>query len=253
MNTIMKFVRLLIILLLFAPLFVSAQESALPNAGITPESPFYFIDRWGEAVREFLTLNPESRARLHVAFAAERVSEIKIILKTKGVDAKGLEVAQSRLQEHLADASKIVINLKAEGKNVVELEEELENRFDHSKAALEQAFEEEERVLETQEDELEQKIKEARRVGDTAQVEALIQQLGQVKAQLELLEIKEEDAEEALEQEEERLEEEMELIEEQKERARGAEEEQEERNSKKAERELEQLEKELDRVEDDDD
>lgn len=205
---------------------VFAQNQAvLPNAGLTPESNFYFLDKFGETLREFFTFNPEGKARLQITFAAERVAEIKVILETKGVEAKGLEVAQSRLQAHLANAATIVVDQKAEGKDVSQLAKELDDEFDAPKTALEQTFKAEKRALEAQEKELEDKILEARRAGDTAQVESLVRELGQVKAQKELLELKEEEVEEALEQEEERLEEEMEIKEEAEKAIRDAEEE----------------------------
>lgn len=204
------------------------NQAVLPNAGLTPESPFYFLDRFGEALKEFFTFNPEGKARLQITFAAERVAEIKIILETKGVEAKGLEVAQSRLQAHLANAATIVTEQKSRGKDVSALAKELDDEFESPKAALEQTFKEQERALGAQEKELKRKIFEARRAGDTVQVESLVQQLGQLKAQKEFLEFKEEEAEESLEREEERLEEEMEAKEEAEKAIREAEKERQE-------------------------
>jgi len=210
-KTFISSVFVLVALFVFGGGTVFAQNQAvLPNAGLTPESNFYFLDKFGEALREFFTFNPEGKARLQITFASERVAEIKVILETKGVEAKGLEVAQSRLQAHLANASTIVLDQKAEGKDVSQLAKELDDEFDAPKIALEQTFKAEKRTLEAQEKELKGKILEARRADDTAQVESLIQQLGQIKAQKELLELKEEEAGEVLEQEEERLEKEME-------------------------------------------
>ncbi|MFH1451472.1 MAG: hypothetical protein ABIF89_02590 [bacterium] len=219
----------LVALLILSGGTVFAQnQTVLPNAGLTPESNFYFLDKFGEALREFFTFNPEGKAHLQITFAAERIAEIKVILETKGVEAKGLEVAQSRLQAHLANAATIVVDRKAEGKDVSQLAKELGDEFDAPKTALEQAFKAKKRALEAQEKELKGKILEARRAGDTAQVESLVQQLGQIKAQKELLELKEEEAEEALEQEEERIEEEMEAKEEAEKAIREAEKEKQE-------------------------
>jgi len=208
--------------------FAQSPQATLPSAGLTPESNFYFLDKFGEALREFFTFNPEGKAHLQITFAAERIAEIKVILETKGVEAKGLAVAQSRLQAHLANAATIVTEQKAEGNDVGALAKELDDEFDAPKTALEQTFKAEKRALEAQEKDLKSKILEARRAGDTAQVENLIQQLGQVKAQKELLELKEEEAEDALEQEEERLEEEMEAKEEAEKAIREAEKEKQE-------------------------
>lgn len=212
----MQIIKTLAISLLLVPAFVLAQNQqvALPSAGLTPESNFYFLDTFSEAFREFLTFNPDGKAHLQITFAAERIAEIKVILETKGVEALGLEVAQSRLQAHLANAATIVVDQKAEGKDVSQLAKELDDEFDAPKTALEQAFKAEKRALDAQEEELKARIRAARQAGDTAQVESLVQELRQVKVQKELLELKEEEAEEALEKEEERIEEEMEAKEE---------------------------------------
>lgn len=206
---------IIVALLVFTDSFVFAQNQfVLPSAGLTPESPFYFLDRLGETLRTFFTFNPEGKARLQIAFAAERVAEIKIILEAKGIEAKGLEVAQSHLQAHLANAATILADQKSKGKDVSALARELDDDFEGPKSALEKTFKEQERALEVQERELKQKILEARRRGDTAQVETLVQQLAEVKAQKELLDLKEEEAEKVFEREEERIEEEMEAKEE---------------------------------------
>lgn len=225
----MNILRAIIFSLLAIPLLVSAQtEPVLPDAGLTPESPLYFLDKFGETLREFFTVNPEGKAHLQITFAAERVAEIKVILENKGVEARGLEVAQSRLQAHLANAANIVIAQKADGKDISQLAKELDEEFEDSKNALKQTFKAEKRALKLQEKELKRKIVEARQADDAAQVENLVQQLGQVKAQKELLELKEEEAEEALEREEERLEEEMEAREEAEKAIKEAEEEKQE-------------------------
>ena len=206
----MKTIKFILISLLFIPVLAFAHEPvALPNAGLTPESAFYFVDKIGEALREFLTFNPEGKAHLQIDFAAERIAEIKIILETKGVNAKGLGIAQSRLQANIAKAAGIVEKEKSKGKDVSELAKSISGDFDTNKEALKQAFKDQERFLEAKEDELKAKIREARQAGDTAQVEALVKELGDIKAQKELLELKEEEQEEALEQEEEKIEREM--------------------------------------------
>src|SRR3990167_7082697 len=229
-------IKIVLISLLFIPALVFAQNQAvLPNAGLTPESPFYFFDKLGEALREFFTFKPESKAHLQIDFAAERIAEIKIILETKGVNAKGLEVAQSRLQANIAKAAGIVEGEKSKGKDVSELAKNISEDFDANKEALKQAFKDGERSLEAKEDELKAKIREARRAGDTAQVEALLKELGEIKAQKELLELKEEEQEEALEQEEEKIEREMDKKEDAEKAIKEAEEERQEVLDKAAE------------------
>lgn len=204
------FVAMSLFVLAGGAAFAQNQQAALPSAGLTPESAFYFLDRFGEALREFFTFNPEGKARLQITFAAERISEIKVILETKGVEAKGLEVAQSRLQAHLANAAVVLADQKSEGKDISTLAKELDDELETPKSALADSFKTEKRTLKAKENELKAQLKAAHRAGDTAKAEAIAQELGQVKAQLELLELKEGDIEDAVEAEEEKLEEEME-------------------------------------------
>lgn len=236
----MKIIKPILISLFFVPLFVFAQnQAALPNAGLTPESSFYFLDKLGEALQRFFTFNPESKARLEITFAKERVAEIKIILETKGVEAKGLEVAQSRLQVHLASAATIVTDQKSKGKDVSTLAKELDDELETPKSSLADSFKAEKRPLKAKEDELKTQLKAAHRAGDTAKEEALAQELGQVKAQLELLELKEEDVKDELEEEEEKIEEEMEARHKAEKTIREAEEEKEKLIDEAAEKGIE--------------
>ena len=94
--------------LLLVPSLLFAQTGTPPSAGLTPQSPFYFIDRLGEVLQEILAFNPETRISLQIGFVAERIAEIQVDMEAKDVDAKGLGVAQERLQAHLAKASRLV-------------------------------------------------------------------------------------------------------------------------------------------------
>ena len=133
----MKTIKSILISFLFIPVLALAHEPvALPNAGLTPESAFYFVDKIGEALRDFFTFNPKSKAHLQIDFAAERIAEIKIILETKGVNAKGLGVAQSRLQANIAKAAGIVEGEKSKGKDVSELAKNISEDFDANKKNL---------------------------------------------------------------------------------------------------------------------
>ncbi len=201
------------------------NQVVLPNAGLTPESNFYFLDRFGEALQQFFTFSPEGKAHLQITFAAERVAEIKVIFENKGIEAKGIKVAQTLLYANLASAATILADQKTEGKNVSALAKELNEEFAGPKTALEQTFKDEKQKLEAKEDELKAKIKEARKVGDTVQADALVKELGDVKAQKELLEQKEDEQAQDLDEQEEALEEQMEVKDEAAKKIREAEKE----------------------------
>lgn len=207
------FITFLVILAIFTGnnALAQNQQPALPSAGLTPESPFYFLDRLGEVIQQFFTFNPDSKAHLQITFAAERVAEIKVMLETKGIHTKGIEVAEDLLRTHIASAATIVVDQKAEGKDVSQLAKDLDDEFATPKIALEQTFKDEQQIMEAKEKELKAKIRAARQASNTTQVEALAKELSDVKTQKELLDLKKEDQEKALENENERIREEMEI------------------------------------------
>ncbi len=189
----------------------TSQQITLPNAGLTPESPFFFFDTFREGLQEFFTFNPEAKAHLQITFAAERIAEIKVIIETKGVNAKGLGVAQNLLREHLAKAAVIVESEKAKGKDVSVLAKSIGNDVGSEKEALKQTFKGQGKLLEVKEEELKAKIREARKAGNTAEIDTLTQQLSQIKVQKDVLDTKKDEQEKILEKEEERIEEQMEI------------------------------------------
>jgi hypothetical protein len=57
---------------------VSAQEAeaVLPGPGTTPDSPFYFMDKWGEQILLMFTFNAENKTQKALCYADERMAEI---------------------------------------------------------------------------------------------------------------------------------------------------------------------------------
>ncbi len=52
-----------------------AQEEELPDPGITPDSPFYFLDNWGKNIGLIFAFGPEAKARKALEYAEERLAE----------------------------------------------------------------------------------------------------------------------------------------------------------------------------------
>jgi hypothetical protein len=74
--------RLLVISVLLLTTFfvggtVAAQDDELPNPGITPDSPFYFFDKFTKSVGMFFTFGDEAKAKKALRYAEERLSEIQ--------------------------------------------------------------------------------------------------------------------------------------------------------------------------------
>jgi hypothetical protein len=54
---------------------VYAQDEELPDPGITPDSPFYFLDKWGKNITMFFTFGAEAKAKKALRYAEERLAE----------------------------------------------------------------------------------------------------------------------------------------------------------------------------------
>lgn len=188
-----------------AQIGVDASLEGLPEAGITPESSWYFLDRIGEEVERFFTFRAESKARLQLKFAAERMAEIKMILETKGVEAEGLTIAKKRLEQNLVRMNEIIEKQKEKG-NTVAFAEELGRGVDEKEGALKNAFKAEMEALKIQEQELEAKIRIAKETRDTSAFAALTAELAGLRARRETLEDEFDAHEELFDREEDRLE-----------------------------------------------
>jgi len=197
-------------LLVGGAVFAQSSQVALPSAGLTPESSFYFLDRLGENLRQFFTFNPEAKAKLQIEFAGERIAEIKVIVEKKGVNAKGLAIAESLLQANVAYAAEIVSEEKVSGKDVSALAKTLNDEFDARDKLLEQTFKDAKAQLKVQRKEIKTKLlAEARRVGDTAQIAVLEAQLNDIDGQIDALGKKKDQLEDSLQNEQEKIEDEM--------------------------------------------
>jgi len=224
----------------------------LPDPGQKPGDFFYFLDQWIESLGEFFTFNPEAKALLQTERALERIAEVKALLEVKGIDDPGLDVAQEKIQAHMARASQIVKQQKTKGKEVAQLAQKLDDDFDAGQELLKQTFKAEKARLDAQKEEIKLQILQARQAGDFEKVGQLRTTLAGIETQKEALEGKWEAQEESLELEEEKLEaelgdeeKELEELEEQEEDVLDQKEEEIERAFEQRERALELQEKSL--------
>jgi cellobiose-specific phosphotransferase system component IIA len=77
----MKITSLLISLIFLFSLGVGvlAQEIELPDPGLTPNSPFYFMEIIAEEIGTFFTFGDLKKAERYAALAAERLAEVQVI------------------------------------------------------------------------------------------------------------------------------------------------------------------------------
>jgi len=87
---------------------VLAQETELPDPGLTPDSPFYFLETIAEGIGTFFTFGDLKKAERHASLAAERLAEAQAVVeKGKSEFAeKTLERYEKQLNNSIARAEK---------------------------------------------------------------------------------------------------------------------------------------------------
>lgn len=144
---------------------VNAQtEAELPSPGLTPDSPFYFLEIFFEGVGTFFTFGDVAKAERYANLAAERVAEAKAVVD-KGkpeVAEKALTRYQEQLEKSLAKADQA----QAKGKSVSAVTEIVSQATAKHLTVLEE-------LLERVPEQAKPAILQAREVSITGQVKAL--------------------------------------------------------------------------------
>ena len=94
----------LLALLVVGVAHAQTTEEELPEPGMTPANPFYFLDEFGEWLRfNLFTYDDEAETDLLLAYADERVAELKAMDEegtlTPEQEEKVLEKYQKLLME----------------------------------------------------------------------------------------------------------------------------------------------------------
>ena len=80
---------------MFSNSVFAESQFGLPDPGLTPESPFYFLDTWDEEVRLFFSHSDSARLKRYRASAAERLSEAEK-LAGRGISATQIALERYR-------------------------------------------------------------------------------------------------------------------------------------------------------------
>lgn len=100
----------------------SAQETNLPNPGITPDSPFYFLDKWGESFGRLFAFGNKANAAKQSKYAEERLAEAKQMAEEG--KQKEVQEAINGYGNLISDAAAELSEAAKDGKNI---EDELTN------------------------------------------------------------------------------------------------------------------------------
>jgi len=151
--------------LIFSAIPSLAQtESTLPSPGLTPDSPFYFLERFFEGIGTFFTFGDVAKAERYARLASERVAEAKAV-----VDKGKPEVAEkalTRYQEYLEKSLAKTEEAQAKGKSVAEVTEIVSQATIKHLTVLEE-------VLEKVPQPAKSAILQAREASKTGQIKAL--------------------------------------------------------------------------------
>jgi len=88
-----------------------AQDEGLPDPGLTPDSPFYFLDGLGKNIGMFFTFGNEAKARKALQYAEERLAEARAMAdkdRVKETERAASEYDKfiSQVQKRLEEAGK---------------------------------------------------------------------------------------------------------------------------------------------------
>lgn len=144
-SSALKVLSFLLILFLSFPVVLAQEEPA--EAGVTPDSFWWGLDKALDQISLLLSLGPEDKARKGLEIAQERLLEVKVMAEQQNLDAA--EKAQAEHRKILGKVKGVVSSLD-EDESERELEQELE---------IEQELREHEEEVERVSAELKVKIK----------------------------------------------------------------------------------------------
>ncbi|MFC1991637.1 DUF5667 domain-containing protein [Chloroflexota bacterium] len=102
----------------FSGVAYAQEEEALPDPGTTPDSAFYFMDKWGKSLSLAFTFNAERKAQKALRYADERMAEIDAMMAKNKI--KEATKAANEYQNCLGIATKNMEQAKLKGADVSE-------------------------------------------------------------------------------------------------------------------------------------
>lgn len=104
-----KIIITLITFSLFFSTVALAKDFSLPEAGLTPDSSFYFLKSWKENVQTFFTFNAKQKAKQYLHLAGVRLAEYQKMLEKNKTEIaeKTLTKYQNQLNRALSKVEEI--------------------------------------------------------------------------------------------------------------------------------------------------
>jgi len=124
-------------------------RSALTSRESLPGDIFHPVKILGERTRVVFSASPETKAKLEVEFAGERIKEIEKIINEKGTANREKEIGLAKrfLKQNLNNAVDLVSTKKKKGEDVTTLAKELNDTIEDSEILFTQILTEEKQSL----------------------------------------------------------------------------------------------------------
>lgn len=121
---------------------VFAQNSELPQSGMTPDNPLYFFKEWKESIQTFFTFGAENKAKQFLHLSEVRLAEyLKMTEKGKTeIAQKTLEKYEKQLNQALEKTSEKVALGEKILKHKEVLRDNLESAPENAKSGIEKAI-----------------------------------------------------------------------------------------------------------------
>jgi len=113
---------------------VAAQEQELVEAGTTPNSVLYGLDKAFEAIILALTFDHVKKAELHLEYAEERLSEAKKMIEKNKI--KYVEKLMAEREKEINKTNEEINKVKSEGKDTTEISEKVQEATSRHIAVL---------------------------------------------------------------------------------------------------------------------
>lgn len=139
-----KYIPILFMFFMLSAGVVLAEKEIinLPAAGLTPQSPFYFLDQAGDWARlNIFTFNPVKKAKIKTEIAEERLAELNnVVFKTPDMIAI-IERLETTIQKWVEEANNDAKRLDGQNRDVSNVVEKLEAFNLKQQQVLEKAME----------------------------------------------------------------------------------------------------------------
>lgn len=163
--------------------FALAQDDLGVSAGLTPKSPFYFFDTFGEWLSLKLTFNPIKKAEKKLEQASERLAEMKALKDEGNLDKEKAEKLEGKYKKTSEEFESDAKDLKTKGRDIAALVKKMEDLTARHTAVLQKVLE---KVPEQARDAIEKALEVSKR-GHEQAIEAIRKEVQEGKIKKEEL------------------------------------------------------------------